>query len=75
MHRGPRVSKIVNKNKNGSITLFSFDKGQNLSEHSAPFDAVVLVLEGTCEIRIGGEPNAIVGRADDRHAGQHPARA
>ena len=57
--QGATVSKIVAKNKNGSTTLFSFDKGQNLSEHTAPFDAVVLVLEGTCEITIGGEPNVL----------------
>ena len=44
---GATVSKILTKNSNGSTTLFSFDKGQNLSEHTAPFDASVLILEGT----------------------------
>lgn len=56
---GATVSKIVTKNKCGSATLFSFDKGQNLSEHTAPFDALVMVLEGTCEISLAGKPNAL----------------
>lgn len=53
---GGVVSKQVLKNDVGNITLFSFDKGQGLSEHTAPFDAVVQVLDGTAEIRIGGIP-------------------
>ena len=56
---GATVSKIVTKNKSGSITLFSFDKGQNLSEHTAPFDATVIVLDGACEISIAGKPNSL----------------
>jgi len=56
---GATVSKILSKNSNGSSTLFSFDKGQNLSEHTAPFDASVLILEGTCEISIGGESHLL----------------
>lgn len=56
---GATVSKIITKNSNGSTTLFSFDKGQNLSEHTAPFDASVLILEGTCEISIAGEPHLL----------------
>jgi len=56
---GATVSKILTKNSNGSTTLFSFDKGQNLSEHTAPFDASVLILEGTCEISIGGESHLL----------------
>lgn len=54
---GATVSKIVTKNQCGSTTLFSFDKGQNLSEHSAPFDAIVIILDGKCEISIAGKPN------------------
>lgn len=50
------VSKQVLKNDAGNITLFSFDKGQGLTEHTAPFDAVVQVLDGTVEIRIDGKP-------------------
>ena len=53
------VSKIVSKNKNGSCTLFAFDKSQNLSEHTAPFDAIAQILEGTCEIKIDGEANVL----------------
>jgi len=56
---GATVSKIITKNKNGSTTLFSFDKGQNLSEHTAPFDASVLVLEGQCDISIAGESHLL----------------
>lgn len=50
------VSKQVLKNDMGNISLFSFDKGQGLSEHTAPFDAVVQILEGEAEIKIGGKP-------------------
>jgi quercetin dioxygenase-like cupin family protein len=49
------VSKMLIKKETGNLTLFAFDKGQSLSEHTAPFDAAVLVLEGTAEIIIGGE--------------------
>jgi quercetin dioxygenase-like cupin family protein len=57
--QGATVSKIVTKNKSGSTTLFSFDKGQNLSEHTAPFDAIAIILDGKCEISIAGEPNLL----------------
>jgi quercetin dioxygenase-like cupin family protein len=53
---GAVVSRIVVKNEGGSVTLFSFDEGQELSEHTAPFDALVHVLEGTAEITISGQP-------------------
>lgn len=49
---GSTVSKIITRNDKGNLTLFAFDKGQNLSEHSAPFDALVLVLDGTGKIII-----------------------
>ncbi|HYW96678.1 MAG TPA: cupin domain-containing protein [Bacteroidales bacterium] len=48
------VSKQIIKNPGGNITLFAFDEGQELSEHSAPFDALVQVLEGEAEIMIDG---------------------
>ena len=57
--KGAIVSKIVTKNKCGSTTLFSFDKGQNLSEHTAPFDAIVIIIDGKCEISIAGEKNSL----------------
>lgn len=52
---GSVVSKILKENKAGTITLFAFDEGQNLSEHSAPFDAVVQVMDGEGLFIIGGE--------------------
>lgn len=57
--QGATVSKIVTRNKNGSTTLFSFDKGQTLSEHSTPFDALAVILDGSCEITIAGVPHAL----------------
>jgi quercetin dioxygenase-like cupin family protein len=50
------VSKRVIQKEKGNITLFAFDKGQKLSEHSAPFDAMVQVLEGKAEIQINRVP-------------------
>jgi quercetin dioxygenase-like cupin family protein len=50
------VSRVVLKNKGGTATLFAFDAGEGLSEHTAPFDALVLVTEGEAEITIAGEP-------------------
>ncbi len=54
---GGIVSKKVIQKETGNITLFAFDKDQKLSEHTAPFDALVQVLEGEAEIIIGGCPN------------------
>jgi len=45
----------------GTITLFAFDEGQSLSEHTAPFDAVAHVLEGEAEITIAGTPHTVWG--------------
>lgn len=56
---GGVISKQVLKNEAGNITLFSFDKGQGLTEHTAPFDAMVQVLDGEVEIKIGGEPHIL----------------
>jgi quercetin dioxygenase-like cupin family protein len=53
------VSKVVSRNSNGNITLFAFDKGQVLSEHTAPFDATVVVVEGECRITINGVENRL----------------
>ncbi len=49
------VSKTLKQNPAGTITLFAFDAGQGLSEHSAPFDAVVQVIDGEGLFIIGGE--------------------
>lgn len=53
---GGVISKQILKSNAGNITLFSFDKGQGLSEHTAPFDAMVQILDGEAEIKIGGVP-------------------
>lgn len=53
---GSIVSRTLQKKKTGTITLFAFDAGQELSEHSAPYDAIVQVLDGEAELTIGGKP-------------------
>lgn len=71
---GGVVSKQILKSESGNITLFSFDKGQGLSEHTAPFDAMVQILEGVAEIRINGKPltvgegETVIMPADVPHA-------
>ncbi len=49
------VSREILKNSSGTLTLFAFDAGQGLSEHSAPFDAVVQIIDGEAELKIGGK--------------------
>ncbi len=51
---GAIVSRTIAKTKGGTLTLFAFDAGQELSEHTAPFDAFVTVLDGEAELVIGG---------------------
>jgi len=51
---GAVVSREIVKKKTGTVTLFAFDKAQGLSEHTAPFDALVQVLDGVAEITVGG---------------------
>jgi quercetin dioxygenase-like cupin family protein len=53
---GAVVSKEVVRKEAGSVTVFAFDQGQGLSEHTAPFDALVCGLEGEAEITISGKP-------------------
>jgi quercetin dioxygenase-like cupin family protein len=53
------VSKTIIDKKTGTVTLFAFDQGQGLSEHTAPFDALVQVLDGEVEIRIAGAPQVV----------------
>ena len=48
------ASRVLAKTEGGNVTLFAFDAGQGLSEHTAPFDALVIVLEGTLALTIGG---------------------
>lgn len=52
---GGIVSKTVLKKQTGNISLFSFDKGEALSEHTAPFDAMIQVVDGRGEVIIGGK--------------------
>ncbi len=52
---GSVVSREVIKKPNGNITLFAFDKGQGLSEHTAPFDALVQIIDGEADIKISGK--------------------
>ena len=56
---GSVVSRTLLKRAGGTITLFAFDEGQSLSEHTAPFDAVAHVLEGEAEITIAGTPMTV----------------
>jgi quercetin dioxygenase-like cupin family protein len=55
---GSVVSREVVKKPTGTVTVFAFDAGQGLSEHTAPFDALVNLLDGEAEITIGGKPVA-----------------
>ncbi|HYJ86720.1 MAG TPA: cupin domain-containing protein [Pyrinomonadaceae bacterium] len=52
---GSIVSRVLLKNQGGTVTLFAFDVGEGLSEHTAPFDALVNVIEGEGDIEIAGE--------------------
>ena len=52
---GGVISKQVTKSTGGNLTLFSFDKGQGLSEHKTPYDAIVQILDGEAEITIAGK--------------------
>jgi quercetin dioxygenase-like cupin family protein len=71
---GSIVSKEIIKKGTGTVTLFAFDEGQGLSEHTAPFDALVYVLEGKAEITISGKAfnltagEMIIMPANDPHA-------
>ena len=56
---GGIVSKQVVKNNSGNLTLFSFDKGQGLSQHTAPLDAVVQILDGEAEVILDGVPHLL----------------
>ena len=52
---GSIVSHVLLKNKGGTVTLFAFGQGEGLSEHTAPFEALVLVVDGEAEVEIAGE--------------------
>lgn len=56
---GSIVSKEILKKETGTMTLFAFDQGQGLSEHTAPFDASVVIVDGEAEILINQESHAV----------------
>lgn len=58
--KGAVVSRTVVKKNTGNVTLFSFAKGQGLSEHTAPFEALVYLIDGEAEITIAGKPQRVV---------------
>lgn len=72
--RSAVVSKTIIKKETGTVTLFAFDRGESLSEHTAPFDALVEVLDGEAEITIAQQPyrlkqgEAIIMPANIPHA-------
>jgi quercetin dioxygenase-like cupin family protein len=71
---GAVVSRTLINKENGTVTLFSFDLGEGLSEHTAPYDALVYVIDGRVKITLGGTPynlkkgESIIMPADIPHA-------
>ena len=71
---GSVVSKEIVRKDTGTVTLFAFDQGQGLSEHTAPFDALVHILDGEAKITISGNPvqvkagEMIIMPANEPHA-------
>lgn len=71
---GSVVSRTIISKKTGTVTLFAFAKDQGLSEHTAPFDALVYLLDGEAEILISGKPHhlkageMIIMPANEPHA-------
>ncbi|MGZ7068880.1 MAG: cupin domain-containing protein, partial [Methanobacterium sp.] len=71
---GSVVSREIIKKDTGTVTIFAFDKGEGLSEHTAPFDAMVQIVDGKAEITISGKKNVlekgdmIIMPANDPHA-------
>ena len=57
---GTIVSKQILKKPNGNVTLFAFDKGEQLSEHTSPYEALVNIIDGEMEIRIDGNPYTVM---------------
>lgn len=71
---GSVVSRTIVKKDTGTVTLFAFGEGEGLSEHTAPYDALVYILDGEAEVTISGEPSLlkagemIIMPADDPHS-------
>ena len=55
------MSREIVRKPAGTMTVFAFDEGEGLSEHTAPFDAAVYIIEGTAEITIDGKPHSVRG--------------
>ena len=78
--RGSVVSRQLIKKETGNVTLFAFDEGEGLAEHTAPFDALAHIIDGTAEIAIEGKPHtlnageAILMPAHESHAVKAVAR-
>lgn len=74
IQKGAVVSRTILSQKTGTITLFAFDQGEGLSEHTAPYDAFVQVLSGSLDITISGKPfsltenDMLIMPANDPHA-------
>lgn len=77
---GAVVSRTVIDREKGTVTAFAFDAGQGLSEHTAPFDAMVCILDGAAQVTISGTPHAlqagemIIMPADRPHSLHAPQR-
>jgi quercetin dioxygenase-like cupin family protein len=54
-NEGTVASRMIISRKSGNITIFSFDENEGLSEHTAPFDAMVTILDGECEVWVSGQ--------------------
>lgn len=71
---GSVVSRQITKAEAGNVTLFAFDQDQELSEHTAPYDALLHVLDGEAEVKVSGKPfhlkagDAIIMPANEPHA-------
>jgi quercetin dioxygenase-like cupin family protein len=78
---GGIASRVIARSAGGTVTLFAFDAGQELSEHTAPFEALVMVLEGALTVRVGSTPvRAAQGSvvripANSPHAVEAPKRS
>ncbi len=74
------VSRTIIKKKTGTVTLFALDRGQGLSEHTAPFDALVYIIDGEARITVSGESfsvksgEMVIMPADEPHALQAEER-
>jgi quercetin dioxygenase-like cupin family protein len=79
-HTGSVVSRTIIDKPSGTLTLFAFEKGQGLSEHTAPFDAMVYILDGEAEVKISGKTlhlkqgEMVIMPANEPHALRATAR-